>query len=91
MPLENGCVKRYCSYLKVSESVRCSVMSDSLQPTRLLYPQNSPGKNTEVGCHSLLQGIFTTQKPNLSLLYWRQILYHLSHQGSPLKSNAMFK
>ena len=33
--------------------------------------------------HSLLQGIFTTQGLNLGLLYCRQILYCLSHQGSP--------
>ena len=33
-----------------------------LEPTRLLYPWNSPGKNTGVGCHSLLQGIFLTQE-----------------------------
>ena len=45
--------------------------------------RNSPGKNTEVGCHSLLQGIFLTQRLNLGLLYCRQILYCLSHQGSP--------
>ena len=38
---------------------------------------------TEVGCHSLLQGIFPTQGWNLSLLHCRQILYYLSHQGSP--------
>ena len=42
-----------------------SVMSNSLQPHRLwlsrhLCPWNSPGKNTEVGCHFLLQGIFLT-------------------------------
>ena len=42
-----------------------------------------PGKNTEVGCHALLQGIFPTQGSNLGLLHCRQILYHLSHQGSP--------
>ena len=36
-----------------------------------------------VGCHFLLQGIFPTQGLNLGLLYYRQILYHLSHQGSP--------
>ena len=46
---------------------------------------DSPGQNTGVGCHSLLQGIFPTQGPNLGLLHWRQILYHLSHQGSPLQ------
>ena len=38
---------------------------------------------TGVGCHSLLQGIFLTQGPNLGLLHCRQILYHLSHQESP--------
>ena len=46
-----------------------------------------PGKDTGVGCHSLLQGIFPTQGSNLSLLYCRQMLYHLSHQGSPNDSS----
>ena len=36
-----------------------------------------------VGYHSLLQGIFPTQGSNLGLLHCKQILYHLSHQGSP--------
>ena len=35
------------------------------------------------GCHSLLQGIFPTQGSNLGFLHCRQILYHMSHQGSP--------
>ena len=61
-----------------------SVVSDSfephgLQPTRLLCLWNSPGKNTGVGCHSLLQGIFLNQGLNPGLLHCRQILYHLSH------------
>ena len=43
-----------------------------------------PGKNTGVGCHSLLQRIFLTQEWNPGLLHCRQILYWLSHQGSPL-------
>ena len=34
-------------------------------------------------CHALLQGIFPTQGLNLGLLHRRQILYHLSHEGSP--------
>ena len=38
-----------------------SVRPYGLQPARLLCPWNSPGKNTGVGCHSLLQGIFPTQ------------------------------
>ena len=44
-----------------SESVSCLVLSDSLQPhglqlVRLLCPWDSPSKNTDVGCHSLLHG-----------------------------------
>jgi len=44
---------------------------------------DSPGKNTEMGCHALFQGIFPTQGSNPGLPHCRQILYHLSHQGSP--------
>ena len=39
-------------------------------------------KNTGVGCHFLLQEIFSTQGSNPGLPHCRQILYHLSHQGS---------
>ena len=53
------------------------------KPARVLCPWNSPGKNTRVGSHSLLQGIFLTQGSNLGLLHCRWILHHLSHQGSP--------
>ena len=49
---------------------------------RLLCLWNSLGKNTGVGSHSLLQGIFLTQGLNSGLTHCRQILYHLSHQGS---------
>ena len=49
----------------------------------LLCPWNSPGKNTGVGSHSLLQGNVLTQGSNPGLLHCRQILYHLRHQGSP--------
>ena len=41
--------------------------NDGLYPTRLLCPWDSPGKNTGVGCHFLLQGIFLTQGLNLNL------------------------
>ena len=44
---------------------------------------DTPGKNTEVGCHALLQGIFPTQGLNPGLPHCRHILYHLSHQESP--------
>ena len=60
-----------------------SVVFDSLQPHALYSPWNSPGKNTGVGSHSLLQGIFPTQESNPGLLHCRQILYQLSHHGSP--------
>ena len=50
------------------------------QPTRLFCPWNSPGKNTGVGCHFLLQWIFPAQGLNTDLLHFRQILYCLSHQ-----------
>ena len=42
---------------------------------------DAPGKNTGVGCHALLQGIFPTQEFNASLLHCRWTLYLLSHQG----------
>ena len=41
-----------------------------------------PGKSTGVGCHFRLQRIFPTQGLNLGLPHCRQMLYHLSHQGS---------
>ena len=44
---------------------------------------NSPGKNTGVGCRALLQRIFPTKRSNLGLLHCRWILYHLSYHGSP--------
>ena len=69
----------------------CSVVSYSsrphgLQPAWLLCPWDFPGKNTEVGCHFLLQGIFPTQGLYLCLLHLlhcRRILYPQSHWESP--------
>ena len=67
-----------------SESESASVMSDSLQPHWLYSPWNSLGQNTGVASLSLLQGIFPTQGLNPVLPHCRQILYQLSHKGSPL-------
>ena len=50
---------------------------------QVFCPWDSPGKNTGVGSHSLLQGIFPNQVWNPDLLHCRQILYCLSHQGNP--------
>ena len=68
-----------------SDSVICSVLSYPLRSHEL--PSSSVhgillSKNTGVGSHSLLQGIFRTQGLNPCLLHCRWILYHLSHQGS---------
>ena len=76
--------KRMNVDLRKIRSVSCSVVSNSLRlcelwSARLLCPWSSPGKNTGVGCHVLLQGIFPTHGLNLDLLHWRQIVYHLSH------------
>ena len=52
-----------------------SVMSDFTTPWTVArqapLSMNSPGKNTGVGCHALLQGIFPTQGWNLGLLHWQ--------------------
>ena len=66
--------------------VKCeshSIMSDSLWPYGLYSPWNSPGQNTGMGSLSLLQGIFPTQGSNPGLPHFGQILYQLSHKGSP--------
>ena len=59
----------------------CNPMDCS--PTGSSVHRDFPGKNTGVGCHALLQGIFPTQGLNQGLLHCRQMLYSLSHQGSP--------
>ena len=68
----------------------CSVVSNSswphgLQPARVLCPWNSPGQNTGVGSHSLLQGIFPTQGSNPGILHCRWILFTIKATGKPKK------
>ena len=68
----------------ISESESHSVVSNSFRSHRLYRPWNSLGQNTGVGSLSLLQGIFPTQGSNTGgLPHCRQILYQLSHKGSP--------
>ena len=55
---------------------------------RLLRPWDFLGKNTGVSCHFLLHEIFPIQGLNLGLPHCRQILYHMSHQGSQRKLSA---
>ena len=58
------------------------------KPTRLLCPWDFPGRNTGVGCHALLQGIFPTQGSNphlLCLLLWQAGYLPLASPGKPVK------
>ena len=71
-------------------------MCNSLQPhglqlSRFLCPWDSPGKNTGVGFHFLLQEISPTQGLNTGLLHCRQIPYHLSHKEPSTNLVAVFK
>ena len=44
-----------------------SLQPGGLKPAKLLSPWDSAGKDTGVGCHALLQGLFPTQESNLCL------------------------
>ena len=68
--------KSFLEWMKVAQS--CPTLCNSM-----VCPWNLPGKNTGVGCHSPLQGIFLTQGSKPSLLHCRQILYHLSYGEFP--------
>ena len=62
-------------------------MSTSLRPHGLYSLWNSPGQNTGVGSLFHLQGIVPIQVSNPGLLHCRQILYQMSHKGSPYISH----
>ena len=61
-----------------------SLQPNGLQLTMLLCSRDSPGKNTGVGCHFLLQGIFPTQGSNPGFLHWRQIFFISTRKQAPL-------
>ena len=70
-----------CAHAKSVQS--CLTLCDPVD--RLPCPWDSPGKNTGVGYHFLLQGIFLTQGSNPGVyVSWigRQVLYHRCHLGS---------
>ena len=74
---------RVCSLLcSVASVMSNSLWPHRLQSVRLLCPWDSPGKNTGVGCHALLQGIFLTQGlyPHVHLLHCRLIFLPLRHR-----------
>ena len=74
---KNGCV--CVSHSVVSDSFVTLWTVDRQAPLSM----GSPGKNTGVGCHSLLKGISLTQGLNPSLLHCRQIPHCLSPQHLP--------
>ena len=61
----------------------CLILCDPMDysPPGSSIHGNSPGKNTKVDCHTLLQGILPTQELNPGLLHYGQILNELSCQG----------
>ena len=73
-----------CVCVCVCVCISCSVVSAFVTPWTVAHQaplsMGFSGKNTGVGCHSFLQGIFLTQGSNPGLLPYRQILSHKSHQ-----------
>ena len=67
---ERGVCGRKCVHVHTQSCL--TLWPYGLQPTRLLCSWDSPGKNTGVGCHFLLQGIFPIQGSN-------QLLWFLPH------------
>ena len=74
----------HCAVL-CSGAQSCLTLCDPMgcSPPGSSVHRDSTGQNTGVGCHDLLQGIFPTQGLKAGLPHCRQILYSLSHQGSP--------
>ena len=56
------------------------------EPTRLLCPWDFPGKDTGVGCHFLLKGIFPTQGPNMCHLHWLPYFFTTKPPGKPCET-----
>ena len=74
------CLHLYCVHAKSLQ--KClTLCNPSLPGSSVQEPWDFPGKNTGMGCHAVLQGIFPTQGSKLGLLHCRQIIYCLSHQG----------
>ena len=67
----------------VAQSCQTLCNATNCSPSGSSVHGTSPSKNIGVNCHALLQEIFPTQGSNPGLPHCRQILYHLSHQGSP--------
>ena len=76
------------SLLQFRHCCCCCLVIHSVVPKNSSVP-GILGKNTRVGYYALLQGIFPTLGSNPGLPHYRQILYCLSHQGSPNRSREV--
>ena len=87
-----SCVVLCCAVLCLVTQL-CLTFCDSMDcsPPGSSVHGNSPGKDTGLGCHALLQGIFPTQGKNPGLLHCRRILYHLSHQSQEYYSLSLLQ
>ena len=54
------------SCLTLCDPMDCSLSGSSVRG-------DSPGKNTGVGCHALLQGILPNQESNLGIVHWKLV------------------
>ena len=75
---ESFCCTPWANKVKVAQS--CPTLRD---PMDFIVHGILQARNTGLGSLSLLQGIFPSQRLNPGLLHCRQILYQLSHKGSP--------
>ena len=82
---------KYLNYVLCLVTQSCPTLCDPIDCSPPGFPVHgdSPGNNSGMGCHVLLQGIFPTQKSTQGLLHCRCILYQLSYQGNPSKMYLM--
>ena len=69
--------------VKMLVTQSCPTPWDPMDHSLLLCPRNFPGRNIGAGCYFLLQGIFSNHHISWGSCTGRQVLYQLSHQGSP--------
>ena len=86
------CMAKPIQYCKLINQLKnTKIRSLQLWKIKLSFCIKKKKKNTGVGSHSLLQGIFLTQRSTLVLLPCRWILYQLSYQGSPIRAICQAK
>ena len=84
-PFVKYCV---CMLIQFLSRVQLFVISWTVA-ARLLFPWDFPGKNAEVGCYFLIQGIFPAQGSNTHLLHWQADSLPLSQLGILMKYHIL--